>query len=60
MGKGWITLVEWAEDGPKVIFLITAVQQLVPNELASNTFLTNHLQCVPTDEVQNKEIFFRN
>lgn len=47
-------------DGPKVIFLITTVQQLVPKELASNTCLTNHLQHVPADVVQNNEIFFRN
>lgn len=43
-----------------MIFLITTVQQLVPKELASNTCLTNHLQRVLTDVVQNNEIFFRN
>lgn len=50
LGRGWT----------KSDFLITAVQQLVPNKLASNAFLTNHLQRIPSDVVQNNEIFFRN
>lgn len=40
-----------------MIFLMAIVQQLVLKELASNTCLTNHLQHVPADVVQNNEIF---
>lgn len=50
VGRGWT----------KSDTLITAVQQLVPNELASNTFPTNHLQHTPTEVAQNSKVFFRN